>query len=280
MTADLVKAIAYVQDHGSVIERARLAAILQDELPSKTALRELARLQNPDGGFAYWVPQASNLCDTAYVLQWFDDLKVHKGPVVERACRFILDRQQKDGGWDEVAAVVNHDPPEWMMPGRIETRVWLTGFCAHVLICFGHAEAPGTYCPTDFLLEHRDEQGRLAGYPIATWVALPMLHFYPGPDPETFDRARAVAEADYASQYDSAMLAWMLRCLKDADLPFDHPLVARALDDLERQQRPDGSWPAAEGEQRAVEVTVAALRELKRYGRIGQGSNRTGACGG
>jgi hypothetical protein len=261
-------AVTYTQEYGSAIQRARLAAILWDEPASEEALRALAALQRPDGGFAYWMPRVSNLCDTAYVLQWFDDLKVHKGPVVERACRFILDRQQKDGGWDEVETLLEYKPPSWMMPGRIETRVWLTGFCAYILIRFGYAEAPGTTCPTDFLLQHMDGQGRLAGYPMATWIALPMLHFYPGPDPKTFDRALAVSEADYTSQYDSAILTWMLRCLNDAGLPFDHPLVARALDDLEKQQRPDGSWPAAEGEHRAVEVTVEALRELKRYGRI------------
>lgn len=265
---DVRGASAYVEERGNAIERARLAVILWDEPASEETLRTLVALQRADGGFTYWMPQVSNLCDTAYVLQWLDDLQVYKGPVVERACRFILDRQQKDGGWDEVAAVVDHDPPEWMMPGRSETRVWLTGFCAHVLIRFGYAEAPGSTCPTDFLLEYMDEQGRLVGYPMATWIALPMLHFYPGPNPKAFDRTVAIAEADYTSQYDSAMLAWMLRCFKDVDLPFDHPLVARALDDLEKQQRPAGNWPAAEGEHRAVEVTVTALRELKRYGRI------------
>lgn len=66
---DIEKAIAYVQTRGDAVERARLAAILWDELPSETALRELAALQKPDGGFAYWVPGVSNVCDTAFVLQ-------------------------------------------------------------------------------------------------------------------------------------------------------------------------------------------------------------------
>jgi hypothetical protein len=135
---DTEKAIAYVQAQGNAVERARLAAILWDEPPPEAALRELAALQKPDGG------------------------------------------------WDEVEAVRALNPPQWMMPGRIETRVWLTAFCAHVLIRFGYAEAPGTTCPTDFLLAHSDETGRLAGYLRATWIALPMLTFYPGPDPDSF----------------------------------------------------------------------------------------------
>jgi len=121
---------------------------------------------------------------------------------VDWACRFLLDRQQEDGGWDEVKAVQALNPPEWMTPGRIETRVWLTAYCAHVLIRFGYAEAPGTYCPTDFLLAHCDESGRLAGYLRATWIALPMLAFYPGPDSEPFRRALAVVEANYSPDWE------------------------------------------------------------------------------
>jgi len=266
---DLEKAIAYVQARGDAVERARLATILWGEQPTEAALQQLAALQQPDGGFAYWVPEVSNVCDTAYVLQWFDDLKVYRGPIVDAACRFLLDRQQKDCGWDEVEAVRAWNPPEWMSPGRIETRVWLTAFCAHVLIRFSYAEAEGTGCPTDFLLAHCDETGRMVGYLRATWIALPMLAFYPGPDSEPFQKAVSVVEASYSADWQGSYLAWLLRCLQDAGLPADHPLVGHCLADLERKQRPDGSWEPEDGEEHAVNATVAALRELKRYGRIG-----------
>lgn len=267
---DVEKAVAYVQERGNAVERARLAAILWDEPPSEAALQELTALQKPDGGFAYWVREASNVCDTAYVLQWFDDLKVYRGPAVDPACRFLLDRQREDGGWDEVEAVRALNPPEWMIPGRIETSIWLTAYCAHVLIRFGYAEAEGTYCPADFLLAHCDQTGRLAGYLRATWLALPMLAFYPGPDSEPFRKAVAVVEANYSPGWEGGYLAWLLRCLQDAGLPAEHPLVARCLDDLERKQRPDGSWEPeeGEGEEHAVNATVAALRALKGHGRI------------
>lgn len=267
---DTEKAIAYVQAQGDAVERARLAAILWNELPSDAALRQLAALQRSDGGFAYWVRETSSVCDTAYVLQWFDDLKVHRGAPVDAACQFLLDRQQEDGGWDEVEAVRALNPPEWMMPGRVETRAWLTAYCAHVLIRFGYAEAEGRYCPTDFLLAHCDETGRLVGYLRATWIALPMLAFFPGPDSTPFRQALAVVEGSFSPDWEGAYLAWLLRCLQDAGVSADHPLVARALTDLERKQRPDGSWEPeeGEGEEHAVNATIAALRALKGYGRI------------
>ena len=265
---DLEKAIARVQCRGNAVERARLAAILWEEPPPEAALRELAALQKPDGGFAYWVRKVSNICDIAFVLQWFDDLKVYRGPVVDPACQFLLDRQQEDGGWDEVEAVWALNPPEWMTPGRIETRVWLTAYCAHVLLRFGYAEAEGTYCPTDFLLAHRDETGRLAGTLRATWIALPMLAFYPGPGSEPFRQALAAVEANFSPDWEGSYLAWLLRCLQDAGLPADHPLVGRCVADLERKQRPDGSWESEDGEEYAVGAIIDALQVLKGYGLI------------
>ncbi len=266
---EVEKSIAYVQGRGNAVERARLGSILWGEPPPEEALQALAARQGPDGGFAYWTPQVSNICDTAFVLQWFDDLKLYRGQIVDRACQFLLNRQQEDGGWDEVEALTQHNPPEWMTPGRIETRVWLTAFCAHVLIRFGYAEAPGTCCPTDFLLVHATESGRLSGYLRATWIALPMLAFYPGPDSEPFRKAVAVVDAHYRPDWAGSYLAWLLRCLQDAGLSSDHPLVLRSLADLERKQREDGSWEPeeGEGEEEAVNATLMALRVIKGYER-------------
>ncbi len=261
------KAISYINVKGNIVEKARLAALLWDKLPPKAVLKKLVTLQKPDGGFCYWVRQTSNICDTVFVLQWFDDLKVYRGPIVDPACQFLLDRQKDDGGWDEVEEVEAFNPPEWMMPGRIDTRVWLTAYCAHILIRFGYAETEGTFCPTDFLLSHCDETGRLVGYLRATWIALPMLAFYPGSNSKPFHQALATIEANYNPNREGAYLAWMLHCFVDAGLSSDHPLVARCLDDLKKKQRSNGSWEPeeGEGEEHAVNATIAALRALKRY---------------
>ena len=42
------------------------------------------------------------------------------------------------------------------------------------------------------------------------------------------------------------------------------------MTDLERKQRPDGSWEPeeGEGEEYAVNATIAALRALKGYGQV------------
>jgi hypothetical protein len=267
---NLERSVGFVQRRGSPVERARLAAILWDKAPRQQVLDELAAAQNPDGGFAYRMEpgQVSSVGNTAFVLQWLDDMKVRRGPIVEPACRFLLDRQQADGGWDEPEAIQALSPPEWREPGRIEARVWLTAYCAHVLIRFGFAEAEGSGCPALFLLAHCDETGRLAGYLRATWIALPMLALHPGRDSEPFRRAMSVVEVHYAADWDASRVAWLLRCLGDAGLPAEVGLVARCLADLEGKQRPDGSWGSEDGEDHAAGATVEALRVLRAYGRI------------
>lgn len=267
---NLQKAVTFIKQHGNLIEMARLSSILCGKSPSIEVLAEIAKFQKPDGGFTYWCPQVSNICDTAYILQWLDDLQSHRCDLSDRACRFLLDRQSEDGGWDEVDEVGRYPVPEWMMPGRIETRTWLTGFCSHVLIRFGYAEAPGTRCPTDFLLSHCDAAGRMKGYLRATWISLPMLAFHPGPRSEPYRKAIAVVEESYSEEWTGAHIAWLLRCLKDAHLSIDHSLVSRVIIDLENKQRQDGSWEPepGEGEEHAVNATISALRSLSSYGRI------------
>lgn len=264
---DLQKSLDYIKTHGNSIEKARLSAILWNEKPSPEIVEILASLQKPDGGFSYWVKEVSNICDTCYILEWFDDLKIYEGEIVDPACQYILSQQHKDGGWDEISELTNYNPPKWMMPGRIETRVWLTAYCSHILIRFGHAEAEGTYCPTDFLLANSNSSGRLKGYLRATWLALPMLAFYPGPDPELFNKAVKVVEENFSINWKGAYLAWLIRCLKDGGLPPDHKLVLKSLTELEIKQKSDGSWDPeeGEGEEHRVNATICALRAFKEF---------------
>ncbi|MFX1596502.1 MAG: hypothetical protein ACFFBK_10625, partial [Promethearchaeota archaeon] len=80
------KSINYVYTQGNVVEKARLSSILLNKKSSPEVIKDLALLQKPDGGFSYWVKNVSNITDTCYVLEWFDDLKLHKGEVIDSAC--------------------------------------------------------------------------------------------------------------------------------------------------------------------------------------------------
>lgn len=261
------KSIKYINANGNPCEKARLSAILKNQKPSLEVVEGLRKFQNPNGGFSYWIKDMSTITDTCYILEWFDDLKIHKGDIVDRACNYLLKRQKNDGGWDEEKDVIRYNPPKWMIPNQIKTRTWLTAYCAHVLIRFGYAEAEGTICPTNFLLANCDSSGRVKGYLRATWLALPMLNFYPGPNPELFIRMVKVIMDNFSIEWRGSYIAWLLQCLKDGDLSSNHNLVQRSLYELKRKQRNDGSWDPeeGEGEKHRINSTLRAIRALKEY---------------
>ena len=94
-----------------------------------------------------------------------------------------------------------------------------------------------------------------------------MLAFYPGPEPESYQKAISIVESNYSPNRKGAYLAWLLRCLKDAGLSSEHPLVDRCLTDLKKKQRRDGSWQpeTGEGEKHSVNATIGALHAFKRF---------------
>lgn len=261
------KAIAYVQVKGDMVERARLTCLLQEKLPQNSMLQRLEQMQNPDGGFAYWIKDFSTVCDTVYILTWLDDLSLHDGALVDRAFDFLLKHQNEDGGWDEIEEVRKINPPDFLLPGQIKTRVWLTAYCAHWFVRFGRAEPPGAKgCPAKFLIAHREASGRLAGYLRATWDALVLFSYHPGTDSDEFAQTLEAIKREFTPErWEGSYLAWLLCCLRDAGLSSEDPFVRRCLDELIHMQRRDGSWESEDGKQFAANATIEALRVLKHY---------------
>jgi hypothetical protein len=264
------KAIAFVQANGDIIEQARLASVLWGKRPDKSVLQKIAGMQKPDGGFAYWIKDFSTICDPVFVLTWFDDFSIRSGTFVKRAIKFLLTHQKEDGGWDELEKVKETNPPPFLMPGEINTRVWITANCAHWFVRLGYAEPPEAKgCPVKFLLAHRESSGRLIGYLRATWDALVLFSYHPGPDSNVFKQTLNIIEKEFSpKKWEGSYLAWLGCCLRDAGLPANHSLVKQCLSELLKKQRLDGSWDSEDGEKYAANATVQALRVIKYYGAI------------
>jgi hypothetical protein len=269
---DISRARDFVNSHGDIIERARLKRIMFNNSPQDDVLETMAKMQHPDGGFSYWLPDknTSTVCDTAYILGWFDDLSVRNSPIVDAAINFLLKHQKEDGGWDEVPGLENLEIPEFLIPGQIRTRVWLTAYCAHWLLLFGCDDMlEGKTCPVEYLISKRESSGKLIGYQRATWDALPVfLHFFDlGLEP--FGQAMRVVEKELQPErWPASYTVWLLRCLRDCGLPTSHPIVKSCLDVLVTSQRSDGSWQPEDAERYAPSATVDVVRIFRDFGII------------
>ncbi|MFW9967501.1 MAG: prenyltransferase/squalene oxidase repeat-containing protein [Candidatus Thorarchaeota archaeon] len=267
---DLPKASTFIRSLDDKILRARLESILNNQKPNESVLDSLEEMRKSDGGFAFWDEDISCVTTTLNVVGWFDDLNLQREAIVEKTFDFLLNLQQNDGGWDEIPDVRLLDPPQYMVPGKANTRTWITACCAHWFIRFGHAEPPGTRgCPAEFLVQNVTPSGLIRGYHYASWDAMVMFNYHPGPDSDAFKNLlKAVRENFNPEIHDAVDLAWLLRCLRDADLGPKDNLIEQALDALESMQQANGSWSSAEGVEYSGMATVDVIRVLKDFGRI------------
>jgi hypothetical protein len=264
------RAIAFVEANGTELEKARLRWVVDMVAPGRAAVDSLAALQNADGGFPLGLVagRPTSVDSTLTALWWLEELGLLASVPAGRAHAFLGFAQRKDGGWDENPALAQHDLPPWVRIGDLPTRLYLTAYAAYWLGRRGPKDSPVFRRALDFLRPHQDETGRFRGYLHTTWIATSVF-LLAGPAGAAAARQGLAALADISStEWEASQLAWALSCLGVAGLPAEHSFVARALDELKRRQRQDGSWASEDGDPYAVGATIQAFGVLMRYGRL------------
>ena len=264
---NIKNAIEFVKSYGSQIEQARLDSILLGTPAPVTIQQELTKLQNPDGGYSYWIKGCSTVYDTVHILTWLDDLKIQNGPLVDSAFNFLIKNLKPDGGWDEVEDIKNADPPPFLMPGEINTRIRITAYCAHWLMRFERGGEGGIKEKnTEFLKSYIKPSGLLIDNLQPTWDVLVLFSYSPGMDSLLFKETLRIIEKNYAPQkWSGSYLAYLLCCLRDSGLHSSHPFVDRCLKELTDKQLSDGSWNSRYGEGHSADAIVETLRVLKHF---------------
>ncbi|RPJ51844.1 MAG: hypothetical protein EHM21_01725, partial [Chloroflexi bacterium] len=128
MAHDLTASILFVDEHGSLLEKARLLKILLNEKAAKPVYEKLLSLQNADGGFPSRprAGSASSVDSTLTALWQLDELGMFETPEARRGLGFLVDQQRAYGGWDENPQLPAHDLPPWIRPGETATRLYLS----------------------------------------------------------------------------------------------------------------------------------------------------------
>lgn len=261
----LQPAIDYVQRHGSPQERARLRHVLYGEPPPDDVREGFERSQRSDGGWAAaWSPDYASLDATCYQLSLVAQLGIdHRSWLVIDAVRFLAERQNFDGSWEEDPAEAEA-APVWARPGDSAARLYLTANCGYRVAVTGLVPM-AAHDAAMYLSYHLDEHGGLPSFPHTHWLATALWQKQGMVD----EAEKGLAHLhDRISHLSAGNLAWMILTLRGGGIDMGHKTVAAALDRLEALRDPAGHWPSDEGADNAVHVTVEAIQAMQPGGRL------------
>ena len=265
---DIQKAISFVEENGTELEKYRLNYLLGKAKDDGVPLRYLRKLQNGDGGFPYSNEKGklSSINSTSLNLSLIIELGLTESEVCRRTLEYLLSVQGEDGSWDENHAVTQYNPPFWGTPGDLKTKMWLTANILNHLIQLGYRESEAVKRGTQFLLRNRDEEGKFFGFLHSTWISVGVFGQLEGADSEIVKKSLEVIQRNLGRLEDGAGdFVWCLECFYVAGIGKDSPVVKRCIDRVIELQRQDGAWTSMDGERHTVSTTINALRILKMY---------------
>jgi len=268
MTLDVQKAISFVEEKGTELERYRLNYLLGKERDDEVPLRYMRRLQNADGGFPYEDEKGKVSCisNTTVNLSLMVELGLTKSDVCKKTVDYLLRVQGGDGGWDENEEITRYNPPFWNIPGDVKTKMWHTADVCNYLIQLNLRKSEAVKKATEFLLRNRDAEGKFAGFMHSTWISIAVFGQLIGNDSEVVKKALKVIEQNISRIEDGAAdFIWCLECFYVAGISKGTPIVRRCIDTVVKLQRENGAWASGDGEKYSVSTTINALRVLRMY---------------
>ena len=123
------RGLDYINANGSDHTKAIGNAIVNPDTVDE-ALIELRPFQNADGGWrgmdSDMKGPVSTISCTWVAMQWLSCLNQLDSECLKKTVDFLKKVQNENGYWDEPEAIVEYDPPPWMVPGEYENQLWLT----------------------------------------------------------------------------------------------------------------------------------------------------------
>ncbi len=266
----VVKAIRFVKENGTELEKYRLSYLLGKERDDEVPLRYLRELQNSDGGFPYGNEKSklSSINSVSANLHVMIELGLSDSEVCKKTVDYLMRVQAEEGSWGEDQAINQYNPPPWDIPGDLKAKMWLTASILNYLIQLGYKESEAVRKGVRFLLGNRDEKGKFVGPLHSTWISIGVFGQLDGVDSEVVRKALRVMERNFDLLRDDATdLVWCLECFHVGGVPKEHPLVKRCIERLTELQRKDEAWTShpSDGEEYSVSTTIGALKVLKMY---------------
>jgi hypothetical protein len=258
-------AVAYVNERGTAVERARLRYLLHGESAPADVREQFERGQRGDGGWSpAWAGDYSSVDATCFQLAQADQLGLdRRSPLFIDAVRFLAERQRADGYWEEEGDVADAAPP-WAQPGDTDARLYLTANCGFWVAVTGLVPTAARDAAA-YLSYHLRENGELPSFLQTHWLAAALWQQRGLVDEAAKTLGYLATQVDKLS---AGNLAWLVVALREGGVPAADAAVVAALDRLLAWRDPAGHWPSDEGIENSVHVTIEALKALQLCGRL------------
>ncbi|HEY7126365.1 MAG TPA: prenyltransferase/squalene oxidase repeat-containing protein [Ktedonobacterales bacterium] len=261
---NLPLAMAYIRQHATPVELARLQRALGEPAAVEEAEKQVAALQNPDGGWPHRQEAGlpSSLAATHHTLTWLNELGLRQSSIAQHALDYLLSSQQPDGSWRESDAILALHPPPWMSPENDMANAYLTADSAYHLAVGRDPELEAVAEACNYLYQLELEEQ----YPQTTWIMGALFTIVEGEDSEVAQATREYLLQRLDRHWDAGALAWLLNTYFGAGIAPTMPLLVKARELLEKTQKPNGSFSSDDGDGFALDVTIQAVRALQHAG--------------
>lgn len=280
---DIVSAAeGYVERHGDILQRARVAALVRHMPPTAAALAAWREGQQLDGGWATdgmdnpppgETRGRSNLIATIRALRYSRELEIGIAPEVRGALFWLLRQQRADGRFVDEYPVVSDalDAKRLAIPDA-RMDVWATATVLHYfdecvsgVSPFGDARERAYEWLRHYVTAWESQHAR------AVWMAAATALRREGPDSPMVLKLAAqltlrVGEA--TAPLTARDLADLAATLTAAGWPASVSPVSCAMTLLSRMRRDDGAFADAQGREDTVESTIAAIRAYLVAGKL------------
>lgn len=254
----------FIKMRGTMLEKERFHCLLTDERGDLRVF-PVERLQNSDGGFALYFKAGnpSSINHTVMALLCLQDLNLLTKATENEAAKFILSRQNCDGIFVDPYETLSMNLPLWMETGTFRFAVYYTLFSCLELLKIDATYYQNLEKPLQLISEWQKSNGSMPGYLHNSWLSAGV--FLLSGNDKAADKALEFLASIQSYNWVGSQLIWALETLVDAGLSREHPLLRRWLNWMRGMQNPNGSFSSEDGEQYNTDVTLNAIRVVKKY---------------
>lgn len=267
------RAVAFVLDSDDPA-LSSLARYATGDCSRGEVIEALAVNQRDDGGWTRTDKDFQgdlSIITAAFVaLQWLSWIGDRDSSVMLNTLDFLRRTQRDDGSWDEPDAIVDFNPPFWMLPGRYGNQVWLTAALCCKLMESGLQHEVDFAKAVNFV--RRGWNGkRFPDYNHTHWMALPLFHIHGsgnGTDEQIVSGCRRIlydtVEQGKGDPGDVISIAHASHLAGDVA----EDLFELSLASVTGNQQEDGGWITGHGEEHRASFTVEALFLFRKIGLV------------